>query len=99
MFDEITKKYGGVDILVNNSGVALWSPFMEITEELWDKTLDINLKGTFLCSQAAARQMIPRDGGVIVNIGINCFSRFNGLLGTILCIKGRYGSSYQMFSC
>ncbi len=60
--------YGRIDILVNNAGIAIWKPFFEITEEIWDKTLSTNLKGAFMASQLAAREMVKRGGGVIVNI-------------------------------
>lgn len=62
------KEFGQLDILVNNAGIAEFKPFLEITEEEWDKTLDINLKGQFLCAQAAASQMKKQGSGVIVNI-------------------------------
>ena len=62
------KEFGGLDILVNNAGIAEFKPFLAITEQEWDKTLDINLKGQFLCAQAAARQMKEQGGGTIVNI-------------------------------
>jgi 2-deoxy-D-gluconate 3-dehydrogenase len=60
---------GSLDILINNAGVYPWSPVMEITEEMWDKTHDVNLKGVFFCSQAAAAEMIRAGhGGKIINI-------------------------------
>jgi len=62
------KEFGGLDILVNNAGIAEFKPFLEMTEEEWDKTLDINLKGQFLCAQAVAAQMKKQGSGVIVNI-------------------------------
>lgn len=62
------KTFGKIDILVNNAGVAIWKPFFEITERIWDRTLDVNLKGTFLCSQKVARYMMKNKGGCIVNI-------------------------------
>jgi len=65
---ETVEKFGGLDILVNNAGIAEFKPFLEITEQEWDKTLDINLKGQFLCAQVAASQMKKQGGGVIVNI-------------------------------
>lgn len=61
-------KFGRLDILVNNAGIAIFKPFLEMTEEDWDKTLDINLKGYFLCAQAAAREMVKNKWGRIINI-------------------------------
>jgi len=62
--------FGSVDILVNNAGVGyLMEPFTEFKESSWDAVLDVNLKGAFLCSKHAARQMIRQGtGGVIINI-------------------------------
>jgi len=69
MVDETIKRFGTIDILVNNAGVAIFSPFLETSEEIWDRTINTNLKGTFLCTQAVARVMIERGrGGKIVNI-------------------------------
>ena len=62
------EKWGRVDILVNNAGICQFKPFLELTEEEWDRTLNINLKGYFLCAQAAAKEMVKRKSGVIVNI-------------------------------
>jgi len=71
--DELVKKtvdkFGKVDILVNNAGIAQFKPFLELTEEEWDRTLDINLKGYFLCAQAASKEMVKQKSGVIINIG------------------------------
>ena len=61
-------KWGRVDILVNNAGIAQFASFLEMTEEQWDKTIDINLKGYFLCAQAVAKEMAKQKSGVIVNI-------------------------------
>lgn len=65
---KITEDFGQVDILVNNAGVGPLSPFLETSEEMWDRTLDVNLKGIFLFSQAVARHMKERRYGKIVNI-------------------------------
>ncbi|MBA7634784.1 3-oxoacyl-[acyl-carrier-protein] reductase FabG [subsurface metagenome] len=62
------EKWGKVDILVNNAGIAQFFPFLEMTEKDWDRTLDINLKGYFLCAQAAAKEMAKQKSGVIINI-------------------------------
>jgi NAD(P)-dependent dehydrogenase (short-subunit alcohol dehydrogenase family) len=58
--------FGRLDILVNNAGVGKPAPLAEVTDELWDWIMDINLKGAFICARAAAPKLI--SGGVIVNI-------------------------------
>jgi 3-oxoacyl-[acyl-carrier protein] reductase len=61
-------RFGRLDILINNAGVGLNKPFLETTLDDWQRVLAINLTGTFLCSQAAARVMVKRGRGCIVNI-------------------------------
>ena len=66
-------KLGRLDILVNNAGISLeYGPIMKVTEQAWDRTIDVNLKGVFLCSKYSIREMIRKDEtgdrGVIVNI-------------------------------
>ncbi len=58
--------YGGLDILVNVAGVAVFGDFLAVTEEDWDRQMDVNAKGVFLASQAAARRMREAGGGRIV---------------------------------
>lgn len=65
---EAVKKYGKVDILVNNAGIFPFKPFLEMTEQEFEKVIDVNLKGYFLCSQAATKEMVRQKSGVIVNI-------------------------------
>jgi NAD(P)-dependent dehydrogenase (short-subunit alcohol dehydrogenase family) len=60
--------FGRIDILVNNAGVGLNRPFLETTPGEWERTIRVNLNGTFYCSQAAARVMAESGGGSIVNI-------------------------------
>ena len=61
--------FGSLDILINNAGIYPMAPVLEASEELWGKVLDLNLKGTFLCSQAAAQEMVKAGrGGKIVNL-------------------------------
>ena len=63
------KAFGSLDILVNNAGIYPISKALDTTEELWDRVLDINLKGTFFFCQAAAREMIKAGrGGRIINL-------------------------------
>ena len=67
--DEVIKEWGQVDILVNAPGVNSTTPIMDLTEEEWNKILDINLKGAFLASRIVAAKMIERgNGGSIINI-------------------------------
>ncbi|MEX0761586.1 MAG: SDR family NAD(P)-dependent oxidoreductase [Dehalococcoidia bacterium] len=68
MVDECVERFGSVDILVNNAGVFPFASAESMTEEQWDHVLDINLKGTFFCSQAAAKVMREKGGGKIINI-------------------------------
>lgn len=63
------QQFGAVDILVNNAGVETLIPFLDLPEAEWDRVLAVNLKGPFLCTQAAAKEMIKTGrGGKVVNI-------------------------------
>ncbi|WP_122642209.1 SDR family NAD(P)-dependent oxidoreductase [Luxibacter massiliensis] len=66
-FQEATSKYGCVDILVNNAGISESTPFMEYTEEDFDKTMDLNVKGVFNATRAASECMVARGTGVILS--------------------------------
>ncbi len=68
MFDTLLAEAGTLHVLVNNAGVQTWSPLLELREEDWDRTINTNLKGTFLCMQRAAAAM-RHQGGSIINIG------------------------------
>ncbi|MEA1965557.1 MAG: glucose 1-dehydrogenase [Candidatus Aerophobetes bacterium] len=69
MIEATIKQFGEIDILVNNAGIVIDRPFLEITEQIWDRVLNVNLKGYFLCSQAAAKAMVrKKKGGKIINI-------------------------------
>jgi NAD(P)-dependent dehydrogenase (short-subunit alcohol dehydrogenase family) len=61
-------EFGKLDILVNNAGIISYKPFLELTDDDWDKLLSINLKGQFLCARAAAKEMIKNKWGRIINI-------------------------------
>src|SRR5205807_8110820 len=65
---EAQRAFGRLDVLVNRVGVFRRAPLLDVTEALWDHVLGINLKGAFLCAQAAARLMTAQGSGVIVNL-------------------------------
>ncbi len=66
--NRVVEEFGRLDILVNNAGIRRRQPALDVTEEDWDAVISTNLKGTFFCSQAAARHMIPQGHGRIINI-------------------------------
>ncbi len=68
LFEKTLEEYERIDILVNNAGIARHAPFLEITEEIWDRVLAVNLKGPFLCSQAVAPHMMRQKYGKIINV-------------------------------
>lgn len=72
MFDTVLGEFDRLDILVNNAGTQVWAPLLELSEADWDRVIDTNLKGCFLCTQLAGRHMRDRGGGRIVNIGSGC---------------------------
>ncbi len=77
LIEAATQELGGLDILVNNSGITLPRPFLEIDEALWDRTHSVNLKGMFFLAQAAARYMVEHQvHGRIINLS---------------SVQGRYG--------
>jgi len=68
MFNQIRQKWGRLDILVNNAGVIDYATFEDLTEEKWDRVLDVNLKGQFLCAKEAVKIMEEGKWGRIINI-------------------------------
>jgi len=69
MVEEVVGRFGRIDVLVNNAGIAPFIEFLDATEEVWDRTIAINTKGIFLASQAVGREMAKRGtGGRIINI-------------------------------
>jgi 3-oxoacyl-[acyl-carrier protein] reductase len=69
LFARVADYFGGLDVLVNNAGVGLWRPIDAVAPEEWDRVLDTNLRGAYLCARAAWPVLKGRGGGYIVNIG------------------------------
>jgi NAD(P)-dependent dehydrogenase (short-subunit alcohol dehydrogenase family) len=68
MFQQAEAHFGAVTTLINNAGIVSFKPIMEFTSQMWDSTMNIDLKGIFFCTQAAVPQMVSRGGGSIVSI-------------------------------
>src|SRR5450631_2979858 len=82
----VAEKFGRLDALVNNAGIAIFKPILDVTYEDWSRVLAVNLTGPFLCAQAAAPLMRDSGGGAIVNI-----TSISGLRASTL--RTAYGTS------
>ena len=69
MVRQTLQEYGKIDILVNNAGLNIRKPSTKVSQQDWDTVLDTNLKGSFFCAQAVAKEMIKRNYGRIINVG------------------------------
>lgn len=79
LVDVTLEHFGRIDVLLNNASVWLKSPLMELSEKEWDRALDVNLKGPFLCSKAVAPIMLAQERGLILNItDISAFQIWEG---------------------
>ena len=67
LFERAAAEHGAIDVLVNNAGLGGTASVVDMTDEQWSRVLDVTLTGTFRCTRAALRHMIPRRSGVIVN--------------------------------
>lgn len=79
MVDHVVRSHGRIDVLVNNAGINFAKPFLETTVEEWDRVLNTDLRGTYLCCRAAIPHMLRSGGGSIVNIGT---------VHTVACLPG-----------
>ncbi len=77
MVDAAVRQLGTIDILVNSAGVSQHQLAVDLPVEAWDQVMNVNLRGTFLCSRAVARVMLPKQRGSIIN-----FSSIAGVVGT-----------------
>lgn len=67
-FQQIVEKHGRIDVVVNNAGLAIDNLLLRLKEEEWERVMDVNLKGVFLCTKAAARPMLRQRSGRIINL-------------------------------
>lgn len=88
LIHEVLQEYGKVDVLINNAGIAIWKPLLELTEDDWDQTMDTNLKSIFLLSKQVVPSMIEQGGGAILNISsiaargsMDCLAPYNASKG------------------
>lgn len=110
MFAQIERLYGGVDILINNAGVAQQKLFTDITAEDWAAMIGVNLTGVFHCTQAALPYMIRQKRGSIVNVssiwglcGASCEVHYSaakaGVIGLTKALAKELGPSHITVNC
>ncbi len=85
-FQELDKMTRGLDILINNAGISIREPFLQVDPQDWEKVIRVNLSGAFYVAQEGARRIMEGDGGVILNMGST-----NGLIG--IPLYAAYNSS------
>ncbi|WP_366924216.1 SDR family oxidoreductase [Metallumcola ferriviriculae] len=109
MVAQTIKEFGRIDILVNNAGIVSFTPFLELSEEEWDRVHDINLKGPFLCSQVVAKEMLKQNNGgriinmtsveahVVVSSSGNCQPHYNSSKGGLTMLTKALASELASY--
>lgn len=110
MVSEVRERFGSIDVLVNNAGVSLWGLFDNVSDSEWNKTLDVNLKGTFNCCREAVKLMLSNKYGRIINIssvwgqtGASCEAVYSaskaGIIGLTKALAKEYAPSGITVNC
>jgi len=110
MIAESEKKFGSIDVLINNAGISQFKLFTEINEEEWENMLDVHLKGLFNCCQGVLPHMIHRKKGKIINIasiwgmvGASCEVHYStakaGMIGFTKALAKELGPSGIQVNC
>ncbi len=91
MIGKAVAHFGKIDVLINNAGICSFSLVTDITSEEWDKIFDVNVKGTFLCTKYAAKNMVQNHNGAIINVssiwgisGASCESCYSASKGAVI---------------
>jgi NAD(P)-dependent dehydrogenase (short-subunit alcohol dehydrogenase family) len=83
MVERVFQEFGTIDILLNNAGTAAPGPLLELPDESWDRVMNVNLKGTYLCAQTVGKRMVELKKGVILCIASQyAFRRLPGWVST-----------------
>ncbi len=110
MIDHCIKEFRSIDVLINNAGISQSKLFTDITENEWDRMMDVNLKGVFNCSQSVLRYLLPAKQGKIINIssiwgmvGASCEVHYSaakaGVIGLTKALAKELGPSGIQINC